>query len=184
MPTTDDLVKQRATEIARAIHSAASDSPTEAEFRQPVEQLLDGFAAEVNVPLRTHHEYTLATGRADTVYNRLVIEYKRPSHLSQALSNRNNQAAVEQIKGYIEDIERTQRIQQGRLVGVVADGRWMIYCRHIAGRWRVETPVPVDSDSAARVREIEAEIDRLAAGLWGLSQQELEEIQRSLEELG
>ncbi len=36
----------------------------------------------------------------------------------------------------------------------------------------------------ARVREIEAEIDRLAAELWGLSKQELEEIQRSLEELG
>lgn len=36
---------------------------------------------------------------------------------------------------------------------------------------------------AARVREIEAEIDRLAAELWGLSEQELEEIQRSLEEL-
>jgi hypothetical protein len=33
------------------------------------------------------------------------------------------------------------------------------------------------------VREIEAEIDQLAAELWGLSQQELEEIQRSLEEL-
>ena len=38
--------------------------------------------------------------------------------------------------------------------------------------------------SRSRVREIEAEIDRLAAELWGLSQQELEEIQRSLEELG
>jgi hypothetical protein len=37
---------------------------------------------------------------------------------------------------------------------------------------------------AARVREIETEIDRLAVELWGLNQQELEEIQRSLEELG
>ena len=36
----------------------------------------------------------------------------------------------------------------------------------------------------AQAREIEAEIDRLAAGLWGLSKQELEDIQRSLEELG
>jgi len=34
-----------------------------------------------------------------------------------------------------------------------------------------------------RGQEIETEIDRLAAKLWGLSQQELEEIQRSLEEL-
>ena len=36
---------------------------------------------------------------------------------------------------------------------------------------------------AARVREIEAEIDRLAAKLWGLTDAELREIQESLEEL-
>jgi len=35
----------------------------------------------------------------------------------------------------------------------------------------------------ARVREIEAEIDRLAAQLWGLTEAELREIQESLEEL-
>jgi len=34
------------------------------------------------------------------------------------------------------------------------------------------------------VREIEAEIDRLAAQLWGLTEAELGEIQRNLEELG
>jgi len=33
------------------------------------------------------------------------------------------------------------------------------------------------------VREIEAEIDRLAAELWGLTKQESEDIQRSLEEV-
>ena len=46
-----------------------------------------------------------------------------------------------------------------------------------------KAPEATASGDAARVREIEAEIDRLAAELWGLSQQELEEIQRSLEEL-
>jgi hypothetical protein len=46
---------------------------------------------------------------------------------------------------------RSQRIKEGRLVGVVTDGRWMIYCRHIAGRWRVEDPVPVDADPVARL---------------------------------
>lgn len=161
MLTTDELVKQRAPEIARAIQAAAMGSPTEADFRRTVEQRLDNFAAEVNVPLRTHHEYTLATGRADTVYNRLVIEYKRPGQLSQAPSNRNNLAAVEQTKGYIESIEHSQHISQGRLLGVVTDGRWMIYCRHIAGRWRVETPVPVDTDSVARLLTL---LVRLQAG--------------------
>ena len=37
---------------------------------------------------------------------------------------------------------------------------------------------------AARVQEIEAEIDQLAAKLWGLTEEELREIQESLEELG
>ena len=36
----------------------------------------------------------------------------------------------------------------------------------------------------ARVQEIEAEIDGLARELWGLSREELAEIQRSLAELG
>ncbi len=47
-----------------------------------------------------------------------------------------------------------------------------------------KAPAATTAGDAARVREIEAEIDQLAAELWGFSQQELEEIQRSLEELG
>jgi len=35
-----------------------------------------------------------------------------------------------------------------------------------------------------RMREIEAEVDRLAARLWGLTDAELREIQESLAELG
>lgn len=37
---------------------------------------------------------------------------------------------------------------------------------------------------AAQVQAIEAEVDRLAAQLWGLTEEELREIQRNLEELG
>jgi hypothetical protein len=151
MPTTEELVQQHAPKIARAIQDATKGSPTEANFRRPVERLLDDFAAEAGVPLHPHHEYTLATGRADTVYNRLIVEYKRPGRLGDTLSNRNNQAAIEQTKGYIESIEESQRIKEGRLVGVITDGQQMIYCRHIAGRWRVENPVAVDTDSVSRL---------------------------------
>jgi type I restriction-modification system DNA methylase subunit len=161
MATTDELARRRAPEIARVIQTAATGDPLEADFRRPVEDTLAQFAEEAGVQLHVHHEYTLATGRADTVYNRLVVEYKRPGHLSQARSNRANLAAVEQTKGYIESIERSQRIKKGRLVGVVTDGRWMIYCRHIAGRWRVEDPVSVDADSVARLLTL---LVRLQAG--------------------
>ena len=43
------------------------------------------------------------------------------------------------------------------------------------------TDLPGD---AARVWEVEAEVDRLAARLWGLTDAELREIQESLAELG
>lgn len=163
MPNTDELVNQHAPDIARAIQVAAEGSPLEADFRREVEEALAQFAQEANVPLRTHHEYTLADGRADTVYNRLVIEYKRPGHLSKYPSNRNNVAAREQVRGYVESIEKAQRIKKGRLMGVVTDGRWMIFCRHIAGRWREEDPVAVDADSVARLLTLLVQLQSGAA---------------------
>ncbi len=115
MPITGELAQRRAPEIAQIIWAAAEGSPLEADFRHPVEEALAQFADEAGVPLRIHHEYTLATGRADTVYNRLVVEYKRPGHLAKSRGNRNNAAAVEQVKGYVEDLEKAQRIKKGRL---------------------------------------------------------------------
>ena len=46
--------------------------------------------------------------------------------------------------------------------------------------WRHQATAAGDT---ARVREIETEIDRLAARLWGLTAAELKEIQESLQEL-
>jgi len=151
MSATDDLIERRAPRIARAIQAAAKGSPLEAEFREPVEELLAEFADAAGVELRTHHEYTVASGRADSVYNRLVIEYKRPGKLSKYRGSRSNASAIEQTKSYIEDIERSQRLKDARMVGVVTDGSWMIYCRHVADRWHVEQPVPVETDSVARL---------------------------------
>ncbi len=50
MPTTDELVKRRAPEIARIIRAAAEGSPLEADFRRPVEEALAQFTDEAGVP--------------------------------------------------------------------------------------------------------------------------------------
>ena len=39
------------------------------------------------------------------------------------------------------------------------------------------------TENTTQVQEIEAEIDALAAGIWGLAEEELREIRESLEEL-
>ncbi|MFW6116180.1 MAG: N-6 DNA methylase [bacterium] len=163
MPITDEIIQRHAPRIAYAIRDAAQGSPLEAEFREAVEDLLAELAAQADVPLRTHHEYTVASGRADTVYNRLVIEYKRPGTLSRNRHSGPNAAAVDQAKSYIEDIEKSQRLKDARLVGVVTDGRWMIYCRHVADRWHVEDPAPVATDSVKRLLSLLVQLQTGAA---------------------
>lgn len=84
MPTTEALVQRRAPEINQVMQTAAEGSSVEADFRRPVEGALAQFAYEAGVPLRTCYDPTLSTGRADTVYNRPVVEHRRPGHLSEA----------------------------------------------------------------------------------------------------
>jgi hypothetical protein len=55
--------------------------------------------------------------------------------------------------------------------------------RHLAALSQ-QAHAATSAGDAARVREIEGEIDRLAAQLWGLTDAELREIQQSLAELG
>lgn len=148
------LVRQRAPEIARDIQSAAQRAHNEADLAASVERLLERFAKNFDVTLHLDRERTLVNGRADAVYNRFVIEYEPPGSLRKSNSYAHNQHAVGQVKQYMDGLERLDRQKKERLAG-----------------------------HRARVQAIEAEIDRLAAQLWGLTDDELREIQESLAEL-
>ncbi|MDR7533112.1 MAG: hypothetical protein QN183_05775 [Armatimonadota bacterium] len=75
--------------------------PGEADFRRAIEPLLDDFCREVGLDQLAHAEYTLATGRADAVFNRLVVEYERPGTLKKPpdAATRNS---IRQVRDYIE----------------------------------------------------------------------------------
>ena len=66
---------QQATKVA----SSTSYHP-EAKLRELVEPLWEGYikAKRINLHFQPRNERTLANGRADTVYNRLIVEYKKP----------------------------------------------------------------------------------------------------------
>jgi SAM-dependent methyltransferase len=96
-----------------------------------------------------HAEYTLATGRADAVFNRLVIEYKRPGVLRQPPDTA-TEHAIRQVKQYIADLAEKQRREIERLAGVVFDGRYLIFTRFVGGRWAEEPPAEVNVHSLER----------------------------------
>ena len=81
MPKTeslDELIAQRAAEFADQIRAAAVMADKEEEIRIEVEKQLAFIQKAAGVKLEGRHEFTVAHGRADSVYQRVIIEYKNP----------------------------------------------------------------------------------------------------------
>jgi len=146
----DELIREYAGKLLQRIGELLPRNPNEAEFRQPVDQLLSEFCERAGLNPLAHAEYTLATGRTDAVFNRLVIEYERPRTLSNSLSHRATRHAVEQVKRYIEGLTKRQRQEITRVAGVAFDGRYLVFVRYRSGGFAVEHPVPVTKDSLER----------------------------------
>lgn len=99
------LVRQHALQIALEITLAASQAHNEPDLVAAVERSLEHFAATVDIELRHERERTLVNGRADAVYNRLVIEYEPPRSLHMTNGARTNQHAIAQVKQYVTEME-------------------------------------------------------------------------------
>jgi hypothetical protein len=125
----------------------------EASFRARAERALEDAAGRFGVALDTRLELTLATGIADAVFNRLIIEWEPPGGLAAHRGHRGNRHAVQQLQDYVDGLAARERRQLERLAGVACDGRFMIFARYRAGRWIVDEPVPVDERSVQLLLE-------------------------------
>ena len=140
-------IKERAPDLALHIQQAAASSHNEAEFRTKITQLIDNLAGELKLPIYLREEYTLLEGRADAVYNRLVLEYKAPGVLRESNSHKSNQDIIEKVKDYIRGLVRRERHKPERLAGAVLDGNYFIFLRTKEGVWHIDSPLKVDDYS-------------------------------------
>ena len=153
MPTVGDLyrlIEQEAEPFTRKVEQAVRESRNEAEFRTRMTQHLHEISTKLGVEILPREEFVVATGRADAVYNRLVIEYERPGSLSENLSHRHTQHAVKQLKDYIEGLAKREKHDKDRLLGVAFDGHYYVFVRYREGHWYVEPPLKVTPHSTAR----------------------------------
>jgi len=146
MITYSDIVKK----IKDAANEAAkTPNHPEAKLRELVAPIWDDYirSKRINLNFSPRDERQLANGRADTVFNRLVLEYKKPGSIRQ--NNEKNRQLISQVKGYIEDLAKEERWKEERLLGVAFDGNYFLFVRKV-GRWIEENPVPVSVDSIER----------------------------------
>jgi hypothetical protein len=141
------FVRQRAPEIADDIKKAAAKARVEADLVPAMEAVLERFAKNFDLQLHLSRERTLINGRADAVYNRLVIEYEPPRSLGPDNSQRTNRHAIAQVKQYLGALHRLDRHRPDRLAGVVLDGSFFIFIRFRDDLWHVDEPLRIDSSS-------------------------------------
>ena len=152
--TTTTRPTRDARRVAAAFRTAAESHPgDEASFRAKAERALEEAAERHGVTLDTRRELTLATGIADAVFNRLIIEWEPPGGLAAHRRHGGNQHAVNQLQSYVNGLAAHERRQLERLAAVACDGRFMIFARYRAGRWIVDEPVPVDERSIGLLLE-------------------------------
>ena len=145
------IVDQYADKLSALLARLVPSQPTEADFRRPVDELLDEFCDAARVQPMSHTEYTVASGRADAVFNRLIIEYKRPGVLGPNLTRRAANQATEQLIGYMTSLAQRERHVLPRMGGAVFDGTHVIFVRVREGHPVVEEPVPADRPALSRL---------------------------------
>ncbi|HQE92287.1 MAG TPA: N-6 DNA methylase [Anaerolineae bacterium] len=147
---TYTYLRQIAPPFAQQITAAARAAHNEAEFEHVMNNAIATVAQDLGVTLDFRQEYTLAQGRADAVYNRLVIEYENPGALRPQLSHGATQHAVQQVKGYLTGLAQAEHQAPDRLLGVAFDGYYFIFVRYHEGHVIVEEPLNITPASAER----------------------------------
>ena len=104
----DEIVSQSAVVIAEQIRNAASWAKSEMDLQVEVAGFLKDFARQAKIALEGHHNVTVATGRPDSVYGSVIVEYKGPGTLSANKEAAPNKAVIEQLKRRFYDLNREE----------------------------------------------------------------------------
>jgi hypothetical protein len=155
MPVTglrpSQVIEHYTERLHDLIMKQRAESSNEQEFRAPIDILLQEFCEKAGLTPLERMEYTLATGRADAVFNRFVIEYERPGTLRPSLAASPTKHAVEQVKEYIRALAQRHRQDASRIAGVVLDGHYLVFVRFREGDFSVEPPAEVTLNSVERL---------------------------------
>lgn len=136
--------------IYEALRHLLQGHPSEADLRRVMSLLLDRFCEEIGAIPLAHYEYSLATGRPNAVFKRLVIVYKRPGTLGKTLRDSTTQHAIQQVKTYLESLSHAETSEIDHLAGAVLDGYSLVFLQRLGGKWVVEGPVDVSEISLKR----------------------------------
>jgi len=144
------IATYQAPDVAKGLLRIAKQGGTEADFRREAARLFEEAGTQAGLDIVARDEFSVARGRVDSVYNRLILEYKRPGVIRKTNEGRSNQDVIKQVKDYILDVAKKERREAQRLAGVATDGFFFIFVRRVGEGWSVDDPIPVNALSTER----------------------------------
>jgi methylase of polypeptide subunit release factors len=146
----DEIVSHSAVAIADQIQTAASWDASEMQLQIEVAGALREFAKRAQIKLEGRHNITIATGRPDSVYGSVIVEYKKPGTLSCSKDAAANKALIAQLKQRFYDMNREEKRNWNSMFGVGTDGRYLIFLRFRDDKWTDQEPLEVNRYSTER----------------------------------
>lgn len=146
----DEIVSQSAVVLADQIQKAAAWAKSEMDLQVEVAASLKEFARRAQISLEGHHNVTVATGRPDSVYGSVIVEYKDPGFLSPNRDAANNKKLIEQLKKRFYDFNREEKRGWPTMFGVGTDGKYFIFLRFRDEKWTDQEPLEINRYSTER----------------------------------
>jgi len=144
----EKVAAEQAYRVAQDFLTIAARGGSEADLRREIARVLNDCCGIAGLTITPRDEFAVARGRVDSLYNRLILEYKRPGILKE--TNKGNRDVIQQVKDYILDVGKREKREAHRLAGVATDGRFFIFVRRIGEGWVVDDPLPVNTGSTER----------------------------------
>jgi hypothetical protein len=150
----DKVIKKRAAIYSERMNAIALSASKEEDIRIASERELAFLEQEAGIQLEGQHEFTVASGRIDSVYERVIIEYKNPNSSAAKIGPRPDSPGtvkvVNQIKSRFLDLHKELGYAPKSLFGVGLDGKYFVFVRFREDKWSVLDPVLVSPQSSER----------------------------------
>ena len=145
-------VKLHAKAFAVAMKGVVRNAGSEEDIRIGTERELALLTDRAGIELKGKHEFTVASGRIDSVYDQLFIEYKNPkspnARIAGKLSSNGSKSLISQIKSRFTDIESLLGHRPNALLGIGFDGRHFLFVRYYDDEWHISEPEELNEHTA------------------------------------
>jgi hypothetical protein len=157
----DEVIERHAKTFAAQLNEVAERAKKEEEIRITVERLLERvrmdlksfLPSDTDLDLQGKHEFTVIKGRADSVYGRVIIEYKHPNSSARIGPERTSpgtEKLIQQLISRLHDLELQVGHELHSMFGVGLDGRRVVFVSYRNGGWTIDGPKLLNEGNVRR----------------------------------